>query len=284
MKKGLKTALTGFVKLIVLSVCLLAVQVVSLKFDNFFLQAAVAFTLAFILARGGLCFDGAKALGWALNVLIICSLLSIAAEEIRLQLTAHAENKPFQMWRSIYGVSEPMVVMVIWCAVFLCCALAACRGAKRLAFTGGDELRLLFSSAARVFCIYYVFQLIYFLCLRRVAFVLSYEAGVNLVPFRTMYECFFGESAGVYNIFVNFLGNIFLFVPMGFAFRLRLPRGGWLLWLLPVVVSCSIEIFQLFTRLGYTDIDDVILNVLGCYIGIWMKTAIDCAVKKTEKR
>lgn len=284
MKKGVKTPSTGFVKLIVLSVCLLSVQIVSLKFDNFFLQAAAAFVLGFASARGGLRLSGAKTLGQSLNILIICNLLSIAAEELRLQLAAHAENKPFQIWRSLLTMSESMAVMVIWCAVFLCCAWAAYCRAKKPALVGAEEWKSFFRSVTCAFSVYYVFQLFYFLFLHRVAFGISYETGVNLVPFRMVGEYFFGDNAGEYNIFVNFFGNIFLFVPMGFAFRLRLARGGWLLWLLPIAVSCSIEAFQFFTHLGYTDIDDVILNVSGCYIGIWLESAIDCAVKKTEKQ
>lgn len=72
---------------------------------------------------------------------------------------------------------------------------------------------------------------------------------------------------------VNLLGNVVMFIPLGYllpkTFR---PLRKFLLLVLCVVVSITlVEILQLVTCLGSCDVDDLILNVAGAIIGylIW---------------
>ena len=67
----------------------------------------------------------------------------------------------------------------------------------------------------------------------------------------------------------NLGGNILLFVPLGFLLPRLFPRLQSLkntLLCTAVIILC-VEILQLFTLLGYFDIDDLILNTLGSAIG-----------------
>ncbi len=76
-----------------------------------------------------------------------------------------------------------------------------------------------------------------------------------------------------FHCLINLLGNIFLFIPIGFLIpklwkKLRKFFSFFLITLLVILV---IELMQLFTLLGCCDIDDVILNMTGLIIGyiIW---------------
>lgn len=70
----------------------------------------------------------------------------------------------------------------------------------------------------------------------------------------------------------NLIGNIIPFIPLGYfpaAVRERKPAVvqffGTMLRGLAVVLF--IELFQLVTGLGYFDVDDILLNMIGCLIG-----------------
>ena len=80
-----------------------------------------------------------------------------------------------------------------------------------------------------------------------------------------------------YERLVLFLGNIAIFVPLGFLLCHRLNRGVLriVLVLLPFVLSTAIEISQYYFGMGHPDIDDVILNVIGFYIGVLLKILFD---------
>lgn len=92
---------------------------------------------------------------------------------------------------------------------------------------------------------------------------------INLIPFRTIGECF--ENMGLDRFLINILGNIVMFVPWGFSlpflwekFR-SLPRMAALSLALPLFIETA----QIFV--GRTvDVDDVILNFLGGFLGAWM--------------
>jgi len=83
---------------------------------------------------------------------------------------------------------------------------------------------------------------------------------VNLVPLKVL-----AHASG--NL-MNFYGNVLLFLPVG-ALTVLLSRDYGKVYktvLYGASISISIEILQLFLSRG-TDIDDVILNTLGTFIG-----------------
>ena len=110
------------------------------------------------------------------------------------------------------------------------------------------------------------------------------ETRINFIPFRAIYKLLYELAnylrawktremsyaiayivAGLRNI----IGNILLFIPLGFmASILRKSFDKW--WkacLLGIGVSMIIEIMQFFTHSGYSDIDDIVLNSIGCIVG-----------------
>lgn len=92
------------------------------------------------------------------------------------------------------------------------------------------------------------------------------EVMMNFVPFVTMrrYTSFadFGTSA------VNLIGNVVMFVPLGFLLPLlwKTMRHFWKAAFLGLCSSCVIECIQLFIDRS-VDIDDVILNTAGVIVG-----------------
>lgn len=94
----------------------------------------------------------------------------------------------------------------------------------------------------------------------------------NLVPFATIAETVsggFGETA-----FLQIFGNIFLSVPFGFFVMMWMKKPKlWKMFVFAFGFTVTIEITQMF--LGFAinsmyrnvDIDDVILNATGAFIG-----------------
>lgn len=93
---------------------------------------------------------------------------------------------------------------------------------------------------------------------------------VNLIPFRSITDYLVSNSDNLRRFaFSNVIGNILIFVPLGGYLSLfRNKKRAISNLLLIVVVSLLTEIIQGFTYIGAADIDDLILNSLGGFIGI----------------
>jgi glycopeptide antibiotics resistance protein len=95
----------------------------------------------------------------------------------------------------------------------------------------------------------------------------------SYLPFKGKIAGFVSGRIWAYHPFFGFLqdfiGNIILFIPLplililgeGMSDRKRIVSTAF-------VISLSIEITQLITGLGHSDVDDLILNTGGAYLGI----------------
>ena len=94
---------------------------------------------------------------------------------------------------------------------------------------------------------------------------------VNLQPFymlRIFKACV--NLGDVVYILINFVGNMWVFVPMGFFPALLFRNGCWLRsTAIGAGFSALIEFGQYFIMRN-TDIDDVILNTMGALMGYWL--------------
>lgn len=92
----------------------------------------------------------------------------------------------------------------------------------------------------------------------------------NFVPFRGVIEYMFGDEADVRKFaFSNVVGNIGIFIPMGVYISLfrndkRVIPALWFIF----VISLLVEVIQGILAIGTADVDDIILNSLGGWIGI----------------
>lgn len=91
----------------------------------------------------------------------------------------------------------------------------------------------------------------------------------NIMPFKTIIDLLgnyhkYGFIFWIYNL----LGNIVVFIPLGVLITLVLKRCSIKNTLsISFFIIVLAELIQLFTRLGVFDIDDIILNLVGCLIG-----------------
>lgn len=100
------------------------------------------------------------------------------------------------------------------------------------------------------------------------------SASLNLIPFRsiTVYLYLMIRQPNPELLpyaWINFVGNILLFVPLGFLLPClaRRVRSFLRILLTTAVLLLLLESLQLFTLLGSFDIDDIILNLLGVAFG-----------------
>lgn len=90
---------------------------------------------------------------------------------------------------------------------------------------------------------------------------------LNLIPGNILANL--AHSFQYYNgmtLWISLLGNIMLFLPLGLIFSLSFNPSIKVNLLIGAFFSLSIEIYQLFLP-RTTDIDDLILNVLGMFLG-----------------
>ena len=106
---------------------------------------------------------------------------------------------------------------------------------------------------------------IYILCLFQ---VVTFQDNVswstnNFIPFKEMFRYNIGSRLFVKNV----LGNMLLFLPYGFFVSYYLKNKKPILTLvLTIIASFSIELVQLSIGRVF-DIDDILLNLLGGYLG-----------------
>lgn len=93
----------------------------------------------------------------------------------------------------------------------------------------------------------------------------------NFIPFKEMFRYSLGSRLFVKNV----LGNIIMFIPYGFfcSYYLNLKKSKLCLFLV-LLVSLSIEGTQLIIGRVF-DIDDIILNIVGGFIGFLLYRSID---------
>lgn len=73
------------------------------------------------------------------------------------------------------------------------------------------------------------------------------------------------------NSFENLVGNVVVFIPFGFLLPMlhRKSRRFLVLMLNAFLFVSGIEVFQLFSAFGAFDVDDILLNCFGAFIG-WL--------------
>lgn len=114
----------------------------------------------------------------------------------------------------------------------------------------------------------YILLLIKILLVSRTPY--SESRSINLIPFYSINEYIYSNSATIKRFaFGNVIGNIVIFIPLGAYLSLFKKNKRVIINLLFIfIVSLLIEIIQGLLCMGASDIDDIILNCLGGFIGI----------------
>lgn len=114
---------------------------------------------------------------------------------------------------------------------------------------------------------------------------------VNLIPFRTIgeylwgYNSYFSPDEFTRISILNMVGNVAVFIPLGFLLPLIITnRSRWYHVLMcGCILSVFIEIVQLFIHRS-TDIDDVIVNVIGTGIGYLIYVSLSFVTSILRKK
>lgn len=79
---------------------------------------------------------------------------------------------------------------------------------------------------------------------------------------------YYKEQLGLYAVFTNLLGNVLIFVPFGFFMPMASKyRSFFSAVFYSFALSFCVETFQLITKVGSFDVDDLFLNTIGGAIG-----------------
>lgn len=99
------------------------------------------------------------------------------------------------------------------------------------------------------------------------------ERTISIIPFKSIYSMVVSNTS-IERIAENILGNIILFIPFGILFPIIFDKKQKGVLCAAIVFSFLIEIIQFILALGSSDIDDLIFNVLGAYIGYFVSGKI----------
>ena len=163
------------------------------------------------------------------------------------------------MWPTMW----PLIVFVSVVAISL--RIAFLKGSKKFVFHR-ELMALVF--------------IIYILCLY---FVVTSQdinyGGINLVPFKEMFRYEFGS----YKFIKNIVGNILLFIPYGFfsSYYLNNKKISTNV-VLCLIATCCIESIQYYIGRVF-DIDDILLNVFGGFIGCLLFVALTAIKAKLPR-
>jgi len=120
-------------------------------------------------------------------------------------------------------------------------------------------------------------SIVYFAVLIYLMFFAFFRSGttteVNLIPFKTILSLTvytFSSGHGIWHWIVNVLGNILAFIPMALPLHyfLRSKLNTSFFVLIIILIPVLAEILQYLFQTGSCDVDDVILNVVGIFLGI----------------
>lgn len=123
----------------------------------------------------------------------------------------------------------------------------------------------------KILFVLYVIFIIYFLIFSdwygRTGEMQDYH--YNLVLFREIKRFWeYREQVGFFAMFTNLFGNVIIFIPFGFF----LPMASKYKSFFSTVfysfgLSLCVETFQLVTKVGSFDVDDLLLNTVGGLVG-----------------
>ena len=116
------------------------------------------------------------------------------------------------------------------------------------------------------------------------------SANAVFAPFRTtagfVKDLFSGNFQAAKQAVINLGGNVIMFIPLGFflpcVFRKINTAGKCLLW--TAIIILAVEIIQLFTLLGFCDVDDFVFNVFGAMTGYGIYKILTYKCKKTTSK
>lgn len=95
------------------------------------------------------------------------------------------------------------------------------------------------------------------------------EYHYNLVLFKEIKRFWvYRRTLGAFAVFTNVVGNVLIFVPFGFFMPMASRNRSFFSTVFySFGLSLCVEFFQLVTKVGCFDVDDLLLNTIGGILG-----------------
>lgn len=261
---------------VILSIFLILSVIPGFKLiGNLFLQVAVTAMCALIIffLADFLLKTDADSVSKSLIITVLFWVIFALYKQIELHLKNN--DKSFR-WLMNFYYDKPALIFVV---LFICVLYYV----FKLMISKNDsfvsDYKIFIKRTSILVLVYYSVILIYsFFLIREITFM---RPEFNIRPF-AMIEFTFTRGYIDYELIFLFLGNIAIFLPLG-VFASAFTKNRLIIILLPIIVSSGIEISQYFLGNGHPDVDDFMLNVIGFYMGVGIKTILDCLVHKFTK-
>lgn len=209
--------------------------------------------------------------------LILMTVFWISVALIK-QIYLQIQNNGMSVsWFHLFYYDRPAMLFVVQFTCILYFIIKLTKNHQDNEFI--NSYGIFIKNSTSCFIVYYIIILIYcFILVREITFV---RTTPNFIPFDTIITSF---SLGRidYELLFLFLGNIAIFFPLGFFVSAAI-KNKFFLVLFPLLLSCGIEVSQYLLGNGHPDIDDVILNVFGFYLGIIFNRIINLILNKVSK-
>ncbi len=105
-----------------------------------------------------------------------------------------------------------------------------------------------------------------------------FKGQIDLVPFDEIFTLLISKP---FYFFYLFLGNIAWFVPFGYFLDKQLHFSMLKILFLGFLLSLFIEVMQFVLATGYSEVEDLILNTLGAYLG-WLLSRVAAGFRKND--
>lgn len=98
----------------------------------------------------------------------------------------------------------------------------------------------------------------------------------NIIPFYTISNCLRIQNvSNIMPFVVNIIGNIAVFMPFGIIMPIIISERKrnkpiFIILFGALLLALSVELIQYIMSVGVFDVDDVILNTIGAFVGYFM--------------
>lgn len=172
----------------------------------------------------------------------------------RLNLLICIKKGRYKFDNNIIYIYTAIIIIIIWFIY------------RAIVLTKSKEKNILREMAINLFFIYFLILVNLTICkMGMLQISLKHKFYVNYIPFIETINIFKDNFMGIGNAVYNVVGNILLFVPLGFFISLLFSKKNKILSIVlyGFCASIAIELLQLLTANNLTDIDDIIFNTLG---------------------
>ncbi|MBO9128535.1 VanZ family protein [Bacillus sp. 165] len=100
-----------------------------------------------------------------------------------------------------------------------------------------------------------------------------WKLNASIIPFKNSFDYITGSQRFNLDIIINnTVGNILIFLPLGMFLPILFKKYNMLskVFISSIIISFLIEALQFSLQIGQFDIDDIILNTIGCIIGYFV--------------